>query len=184
MLADELYELFQSCKMVSRLPIILSAETAMNEGLDPVYAGHLLHFIRTLFIKTVDEKNNEQELTCMLSLAKTVMKILPQQISSMENGPTYKIARTHKTESAVHEVINVIEYITNFDKGLVRQFFRVSDAYSLLSIAKLQYNSESSGLAHRVSTILRLCYKESGISTPKEALFDLLTSPMSDKRKF
>lgn len=54
MLADELYELFQSCKMVSRLPIILSAETAMNEGLDPVYAGHLLHFIRTLFIKTVD----------------------------------------------------------------------------------------------------------------------------------
>lgn len=120
----------------------------------------------------------------MLSLAKTVMKTLPQQISSMENGPTYKIARTHKTERAVHEVINVIEYITNFDRGLVRQFFRVSDAYSLLSIAKLQYNSASSGLAHRVSTILRLCYKESGISTPKEALFDLLTSPMSDKSKF
>ena len=170
--------------MVSRLPIILSAETARNEGLDPVYAGYLLHFIRTLFKKTVDMKGNEQHMHCLLSLAKTVMHTLPQQITSMENGPTYKIARTHKTESAVHEVINVLEYITEFDKGLVRQFFRVSDAYSLLSIAKLQYKSESSGLAHRVNKILRLCYRESGMSTPKEALFDLLTSPMSDKSKF
>ena len=83
----------------------------------------------------------------------------------------------------MREVIAVLEYVVEYDKGLVRQFFRVSDAYSLLNIANLQYKSESSGLSHRMQTILRTCYRETGLSTPKEALFDLrVPTPTSGHR--
>jgi len=58
------------------------------------------------------------------------------------------------------------------DKNLVRQFFRVSDAMSLLNLAQLQYSADSSGLAYRVQHIMRICFKELSLSSPKEAMQD------------
>ena len=48
----------------------------------------------------------------------------------------------------------------NIDKNLVRQFFRVTDAYSMLNIAMLQYTAESSSLANRIQHMLKKCYKQ------------------------
>ena len=58
------------------------------------------------------------------------------------------------------------------DKNLVRQFFRVTDAYSMLNLAMLQYTAQSSTIAHRIQKILRKCYKEHAMSSTKEAFYD------------
>ena len=110
----------------------------------------------------------------MTELCQIILSSIPQKEEESKSlKERFKIHNLPPyTAAAIKEIILALGFTVEIDKYMLKKFFLENDVHNLLNLSKMQYNSETSVLAHRVHRMLRTCFPECMWSKDKEAIFD------------